>query len=99
MLYAGNVGFSQSLDLMIAAAREARSRPVIGVNIGKSRVVDADDAPAVERDYLLAFASRYFAKPVTAGDVVWSYAGVRPLYNDGASSATSMTPASRPGPS
>ena len=26
-----------------------------------------------ERDYLLAFASRYFARPVTAGDVVWSY--------------------------
>lgn len=36
----------------IAAAREARSRPVIGVNIGKSRVVDAEDAAAVERDYL-----------------------------------------------
>ncbi|WP_413320546.1 quinone-dependent dihydroorotate dehydrogenase [Agrococcus sp. 1P02AA] len=36
----------------IAAARAARSRPVIGVNIGKSRVVDADDAVAVERDYL-----------------------------------------------
>lgn len=36
----------------IAAAREARSRPVIGVNIGKSRIVDADDAAAVERDHL-----------------------------------------------
>ncbi|UOW00231.1 quinone-dependent dihydroorotate dehydrogenase [Agrococcus sp. SCSIO52902] len=36
----------------IAVAREARSRPVIGVNIGKSRVVDADDTAAVERDYL-----------------------------------------------
>lgn len=36
----------------IAAAREARSRPVIGVNIGKSRIVDADDAAGVEQDYL-----------------------------------------------
>ncbi len=36
----------------IAAAREARSRPVIGVNIGKSRIVDPEDAAAVERDYL-----------------------------------------------
>ena len=36
----------------IAAAREARSRPVIGVNIGKSRVVDPADAAAVEADYL-----------------------------------------------
>lgn len=44
-----------------------------------------------ERDYLLAFASRYFAKPVTREDVVWTYSGVRPLYNDGAKSATAAT--------
>ena len=44
-----------------------------------------------ERDYLLAFASRYFAKPVTTDDVVWTYSGVRPLYNDGAKSATAAT--------
>ncbi len=44
-----------------------------------------------ERDYLLAFASSYFAKPITAADVVWTYSGVRPLYNDGAKSATAAT--------
>jgi glycerol-3-phosphate dehydrogenase len=44
-----------------------------------------------ERDYLLAFASRYFERPVTAEDVVWTYSGVRPLYNDGAKSATAAT--------
>ena len=44
-----------------------------------------------ERDYLLDFASRYFAKPVTVQDVVWTYSGVRPLYNDGAKSATAAT--------
>ena len=44
-----------------------------------------------ERDYLLAFASKYFAKPVTRDDVVWTYSGVRPLYNDGAKSATAAT--------
>jgi glycerol-3-phosphate dehydrogenase len=44
-----------------------------------------------ERDYLLSFASRYFAKPVTKDDVVWTYSGVRPLYNDGAKSATAAT--------
>lgn len=44
-----------------------------------------------ERDYLLAFASRYFVTPVTAADVVWTYSGVRPLYDDGASSATAAT--------
>jgi glycerol-3-phosphate dehydrogenase len=44
-----------------------------------------------ERDYLLDFASKYFAKPVTRDDVVWSFSGVRPLYNDGAKSATAAT--------
>ncbi len=44
-----------------------------------------------ERDYLCAFASEYFERPVTAADVVWSYSGVRPLYDDGASSATAAT--------
>ena len=44
-----------------------------------------------ERDYLCAFASQYFAKPVTPQDVVWTYSGVRPLYNDGAKSATAAT--------
>ena len=44
-----------------------------------------------EVDYLMRFASSYFAKPVTQDDVVWSYSGVRPLYDDGASSATAAT--------
>ncbi len=44
-----------------------------------------------ERDYLCAFASRYFANPVTPDQVVWTYSGVRPLYNDGARSATAAT--------
>ena len=44
-----------------------------------------------ERDYLCQFASAYFAKPVTPDQVVWTYSGVRPLYNDGAKSATAAT--------
>ena len=44
-----------------------------------------------ERDYLLAFASEYFKTPVTADDIVWTYSGVRPLYDDGAKSATAAT--------
>jgi glycerol-3-phosphate dehydrogenase len=32
-----------------------------------------------------------FREPVTPADVVWSYSGVRPLYDDGASSATAAT--------
>ena len=44
-----------------------------------------------ERDYLLAFASRYFRTPLSADDVVWSYSGVRPLYDDGADNASAAT--------
>jgi len=44
-----------------------------------------------ERDYLLDFASSYFEQPVTKDDIVWTYSGVRPLYNDGAKSATAAT--------
>ena len=44
-----------------------------------------------EQDYLCAFASEYFAKPVTRDDIVWTYSGVRPLYDEGAQSATAAT--------
>ncbi len=44
-----------------------------------------------EKDYLCKAASEYFKNPVTAADVVWSYSGVRPLYDDGATSATAAT--------
>ncbi len=52
---------------------------------------EAATCSEAERDYLLAFVSDYLAKPVTAKDVVWSYSGVRPLYDDGASSATAAS--------
>ncbi|WP_170464129.1 glycerol-3-phosphate dehydrogenase [Ruegeria arenilitoris] len=44
-----------------------------------------------EQDYLCAFASKYFKNPITRDDIVWTYSGVRPLYDDGASSATAAT--------
>ena len=44
-----------------------------------------------EQDYLLSFANQYFKRKLNRDDVVWSYSGVRPLYDDGASSATAAT--------
>jgi glycerol-3-phosphate dehydrogenase len=44
-----------------------------------------------EIDYLCAGASEYFAKPIRPADVVWSFSGVRPLYDDGASVAQEAT--------
>ena len=40
-------------------------------------------ASAAEIDYLCDGVNRYFAKPITPDDVIWSYAGVRPLIDDG----------------
>ncbi len=44
-----------------------------------------------ERDYLLNFINQYLKQDIGPEDVVWSYSGVRPLYDDGASSATAAT--------
>lgn len=44
-----------------------------------------------EIDYLRESVNRYFRKSVTAGDVVWSYAGLRPLYDDAAANASAVT--------
>jgi glycerol-3-phosphate dehydrogenase len=41
--------------------------------------------------YLCSAASDYFKTPVTGDRVVWSYSGVRPLYDDGASEAQAAT--------
>ncbi len=59
--------------------------------------VDYHDDPAKVRisdqeiDYLCAAASEYFATPITRDAIVWTYSGVRPLYDDGASKAQEAT--------
>ncbi|CAK0745755.1 Glycerol-3-phosphate dehydrogenase [uncultured Gammaproteobacteria bacterium] len=54
-----------------------------------------DPAAAVASDqevgYLCAAASRYLARPVTAADVVTSFAGVRPLHDDRAGNPAAVT--------
>lgn len=44
-----------------------------------------------EQTYLLDFANQYFKRQLTRYDIVWTYSGVRPLYDDGARSATAAT--------
>ncbi|SFK94177.1 glycerol-3-phosphate dehydrogenase [Falsiroseomonas stagni] len=46
---------------------------------------------AEEAEYLCAAVTRQFRKPVTPADIVWSYAGVRPLYDDGADNPSAVT--------
>ncbi len=44
-----------------------------------------------ETDYLCKAASEYFKEPVQTTDIVWTYSGVRPLFDDGASKAQEAT--------
>ncbi|MGP9821480.1 glycerol-3-phosphate dehydrogenase [Salinarimonas sp. NSM] len=48
-------------------------------------------ATDAEIDYLCGFVSEYLKTPIGRSDVVWTYSGVRPLYDDGAKSATAAT--------
>jgi len=59
--------------------------------------VEVDDKPAKQHidtdeiDYICKSVGEYFEKPVDASTVVWSYAGVRPLYDDASENASKVT--------
>jgi len=56
--------------------------------------VEAYEAPtisATETQYLLALANTYLDRPLNEGDIVGSYAGVRPLYDDGSADPSAIT--------
>jgi glycerol-3-phosphate dehydrogenase len=44
-----------------------------------------------EIDYLITGAGAYFKEPIMRDDIVWTYSGVRPLFDDGASAAQEAT--------
>jgi glycerol-3-phosphate dehydrogenase len=46
---------------------------------------------AAEVTYLLNAVNEYLRKPIAEADIKWSFAGVRPLYNDGAAAAQEAT--------
>lgn len=46
---------------------------------------------AEETSYLLAAATEYFERPVSRADIAWTFAGVRPLFDDHSSKAQDAT--------
>jgi glycerol-3-phosphate dehydrogenase len=57
-------------------------------------IADLDAAKSISQDeteYLLDAVNRYLAKRLSRDDIVWSYAGVRPLYDDGQSDPSAVT--------
>jgi len=64
--------------------------------IGTTDVEYEGDAGAVaitpeETDYLCSVVNRYFKRQIGPADVVWSYAGVRPLFDDASGNASAVT--------
>lgn len=51
----------------------------------------APSASAEEIAYLCRAVNRYLAQPVAPADVAWSYAGIRPLYDDGTADPSAVT--------
>jgi glycerol-3-phosphate dehydrogenase len=53
---------------------------------GAAPPVSADEA-----EYLCASANRYFTRKLTQADIVWSFSGTRPLFEDAAKDASAVT--------
>ncbi len=60
-------------------------------DIDHGEMVGSVSIDAKEQQYLCNSASEYFEKQILESDVIWSYSGVRPLYNDNASEAQQAT--------
>ncbi len=56
---------------------------------------DDPDTPPVctpqEQAYMIDFVNAYLKDPISVEDIVWTYSGVRPLHDDGSTSATAAT--------
>jgi glycerol-3-phosphate dehydrogenase len=94
-LYPGDHAFIlQNIDRRIVFAIPYEGRFTL---VGTTDMPYRDDPAEVrisadETAYLCEVANRYFARQVTPGDVVWSYSGVRPLFDeDGEESASAVS--------
>lgn len=56
----------------------------------KSPDIEPECTPE-EQTYLIRCASQYFKHQLKDRDIVWTYSGVRPLFDDGSKSATAAT--------
>lgn len=54
-------------------------------------IADAAKISVAETAYLLRAVNRFVSKPVLESDIVWTYAGVRPLYDDGSDNPSEIT--------
>ncbi len=84
--------FQNADDRIIFAIPYEQDYTLIGTTDVEHGAIDGKpQITAEEISYLCEMASAYFNEPVQEQDVVWTYSGVRPLYDDGASAAQEAT--------
>ena len=76
-------------------------RFVFALPYGERSLIGTTDVPvagpsdaaisAEEIEYLCAAANGYFSRLIAPGDVIWSYAGIRALFDDGSANAKDVT--------
>jgi len=77
--------------VVFASAYEGRYTLIGTTDVELRHAPGHCNASAEEIDYLCRAANRYFARGITPADVVWSYCGVRPLFDDGSAKASEVT--------
>ncbi|MEM7068708.1 MAG: glycerol-3-phosphate dehydrogenase [Pseudomonadota bacterium] len=84
--------FQNSDERIIFAIPYEREFTLIGTtDVEQPDLATKPEISPEEKSYLCQMASEYFREPVTEDDIVWTYSGVRPLYDDGASKAQEAT--------
>ena len=61
------------------------------ITVTATAVVNAAGPWVKGIQYLCAAVNRYLEKPISPNQVLWSYAGIRPLYDDGSANPSAVT--------
>lgn len=84
--------FQNADDRIVFAIPYKNDYTLIGTTDAEHDLLDGrPQISPEETDYLCEMASNYFVEAVTPQDIVWTYSGVRSLYDDGASAAQEAT--------
>jgi len=84
--------FQNSDERIIFAIPYENDYTLIGTtDAEQDNIAEKPKISDAEIDYLCNMASEYFNEPVKRDDIEWTYSGVRPLYDDGASKAQEAT--------
>ena len=93
-LYAGDHGYIfQAADgrVIFAMPYEGRFTLVGTTDVDMVSPDDSVEISEEETRYLCDAVNSYFAVPISSDEVLWSYAGVRPLFDDKSASASVVT--------